>query len=241
MAEFVLSVQTRSGRDETSEMSSNAARKSTSTTVSSSRETDKSRTSGGKIVALRQKNEKAKAPDAGDLLNLLPHAVFWKDRDGRFLGVNRKCAHDMGFDDPDEVIGKTDDDMPHFSREEVTFFRKCDLEVMQTGEPIHDIEESQGREGGRRSRLLTFKYPLKNSTGDIIGIWGTYLDVEEELSESEQVDGFAKFRHQLADPLTAILLSATLGLRLSGDDERSRAVFQTILDHATRAKKLLEK
>ncbi len=222
-------------------MSSNAVRKSTPPTVSSSRETDKSRSSGGKIVALRQKNEKTKAPDAGDLLNLLPHAVFWKDREGRFLGVNRKCAQDMGFDDPNEVIGKADADMPHFSPEEVAFFRKCDLEVMQTGEPIHDIEESQGREGGRRSRLLTFKYPLKNSTGDIIGIWGSYLDIEEQLSDSEPVDGFGKLRHQLADPLTAILLSATLGLRLAGEDQKSKALFQTVLDHATRARSLLKK
>jgi hypothetical protein len=59
---------------------------------------------------------------SGEVLDLLPHAIFWKDLEGHFLGCNAKCASDMGFASPSEAVGKTDYDVPHFSMEEIAFF-----------------------------------------------------------------------------------------------------------------------
>jgi PAS domain-containing protein len=187
------------------------------------------------VVELRPGVRQQKRPMNGDLLDLLPYAVFWKDREGRFLGCNGKCARDMGFQDSSQLIGKTDFDVPHFSTEEIAFFRRCDREFMDTGRPIRDIEESQGRPGGKHSRLLTYKYPLRNDDGQIIGIWGTYIEIDEELSETNPPEKDHSLRDALGDPLTAIILTATLGSRLADQDPKLRELFETILEHASQS------
>jgi PAS domain-containing protein len=46
------------------------------------------------------------------IMNNIPQAVFWKDKDLVYLGCNRAFAEDAGFSSPEEIIGKTDFDMP---------------------------------------------------------------------------------------------------------------------------------
>jgi hypothetical protein len=194
-----------------------------------------------RVFELRPGVRQQDRPKNGDLLDLLPYAVFWKDHEGRFLGCNMKCARDMGFQDPSEAIGKTDYEIPHFSTEEVAFFRSCDREVMETGQPIRDIEESQGRPGGHHSRLLTYKYPLRGTDGEIIGIWGTYIEISEDLGKSRAPDDDARIREALGDPLTAIILSATLGSRLADGHPKLLELFQLILEHAGQSIALIKK
>ena len=43
------------------------------------------------------------------VLDVLPQRVFWKDREGRYLGANNRFLADCGMS---AVAGKTDCDMP---------------------------------------------------------------------------------------------------------------------------------
>ena len=43
------------------------------------------------------------------VLDVLPQRVFWKDREGRFLGANNQFLKDCGMS---TVAGKTEADMP---------------------------------------------------------------------------------------------------------------------------------
>src|SRR5690242_9467732 len=85
----------------------------------------------------------------------VPHSIFWKSVDGRFLGGNQNLLRDLGLSRLDQLVGKTDYDFG-LPTEQADFFRKCDLEVMKRGTALLDIEESQDQADGTHT-LLTSK------------------------------------------------------------------------------------
>ena len=46
-----------------------------------------------------------------EVLDTIPARVFWKDTTSRYLGCNNKFAKDAGLSKPEEIIGKTDNDL----------------------------------------------------------------------------------------------------------------------------------
>ncbi|MBI1371327.1 MAG: PAS domain S-box protein [Phycisphaera sp.] len=140
----------------------------------------------GAEVQLRQREQLLQ-----QIINIIPHPIFWKDRQGHFLGANQSLARDLGFDSPDEMIGKTDVDASA-TPEQIDAYRECDERVMETGQPILNLEETQTRPDGKVATLLTSKVPLTDATGKVIGMLGIYNDItdriraERQLAESQQ-------------------------------------------------------
>lgn len=118
-----------------------------------------------------------------NIINLLPVRIFWKDRNGVFLGCNQAFAHDAGMASPEEVIGK--DDFHMGWKDQADQYRADDCRVMDSG-PKVDIEEPQTTPEGKTIWLATTKVPLKNGDGDVIGILGTYTDITSK-KEIEKV------------------------------------------------------
>jgi two-component system, OmpR family, aerobic respiration control sensor histidine kinase ArcB len=109
-----------------------------------------------------------------DIFNSLPGHVYWKNLEGYFLGCNLLQAKSAGFSSPEEMIGKTDYDMPW--KEQANLYRANDLQVMKTGIPIL-TEEIGILEGSQEVHtFLVNKIPLRNK-GEIIGILGISLDM----------------------------------------------------------------
>jgi PAS domain S-box-containing protein len=125
------------------------------------------------------------------VLDNVPASIFWKDRNSVFLGANKRFAQDAGLQNPHELIGKTDYDMA-WTREESDFYTQCDRKVMDTGQPLLNIEESQRQADGKEVHLLTNKVPLRDESGKIYGMLGTYMNItkrkqaEKALRESEE-------------------------------------------------------
>jgi two-component system, OmpR family, aerobic respiration control sensor histidine kinase ArcB len=113
-----------------------------------------------------------------DLLKQLPAHVFWKDRNSIYLGCNDIFARAFGFLSPDEIIGKSDYDLP-IKKEQSDAFRQDDKEVMESREPKLNIQEEQIFPDGRKVFLLTSKVPLVNQENEIMGILGIYYDITE--------------------------------------------------------------
>ncbi|MGB7930966.1 MAG: PAS domain S-box protein [Gammaproteobacteria bacterium] len=111
-----------------------------------------------------------------NVLSNVPASIFWKDRASVFLGMNERFVRDTGFQSPQEIIGKTDYDLA-WTREQADFYRECDRKVMDTGEAMLNIEESQQRADGHRVELLTSKVPLRDEQGQVIGMLGIYMDI----------------------------------------------------------------
>lgn len=109
------------------------------------------------------------------VLDNIPQRVFWKDRDGRFLGCNCAFAWDAGLTDPGEVVGK--DDFALAGRAEAERYRADDRQVLESGFPRIGDEVPQQRPDGSRVWLRISKLPLRDAAGRVIGVLGTYEDI----------------------------------------------------------------
>src|SRR5262249_6125849 len=118
-----------------------------------------------------------------DIIAAVPHSIFWKDVDGRFLGGNRNLLNDLGLGGLEELVGRTDYDLG-FPREQADFFRRCDLDVMESGCALLDIEEPQDQADGTHT-LLTSKVPLRDGQGAVRGMLGIYVDITERKRTEE--------------------------------------------------------
>jgi PAS domain S-box-containing protein len=113
-----------------------------------------------------------------NVLSNVPASIFWKDRNSVYLGVNERFARDTGVRSPQELIGKTDYDLA-WTKEQSDFYRECDRKVMDSGESMLNIEESQQQADGRKIELLTNKVPLLDTSGQVSGLLGIYMDITE--------------------------------------------------------------
>ena len=118
------------------------------------------------------------------VLDAIPQAVFWKDREGRYLGCNRVFAREAGVDSPEAIVGKTDFDLP-WPREEAEAYRSDDLEVLTTNQPKQHIVEPLQHADGSRVWIDTSKAPLRDEDGRPVGVLGVYDDITERKLAAE--------------------------------------------------------
>ncbi|MBK7772478.1 MAG: response regulator [bacterium] len=112
------------------------------------------------------------------VISTIPHFVFWKDRKSNYLGCNQQFAHAAGLRSSDEIVGMNDYQLP-WSQEDSDFYRECDRQVMESEEPLLNIEEAQKRGDDAELTILTSKVPLKSDDGTVMGILGIYLDITD--------------------------------------------------------------
>jgi PAS domain S-box-containing protein len=108
----------------------------------------------------------------------IPHAVFWKDRESVYLGCNRRFAVHAGLETPAQVVGKTDFDLA-WTEAQAEFYRSVDRAVLASGQARLNLEEPQHRADGTDAMLLTSKVALRDAAGDVRGLLGVYADITE--------------------------------------------------------------
>ncbi|WP_373544816.1 GAF domain-containing protein [Chamaesiphon sp.] len=137
------------------------------------------------------------------VFDTFPLAVFWKDRESRFLGCNHNFAKDANLSSPTEIIGKTDYDLP-WGAHEADAYRADDRQTIASGIAKLGIIETQTRADGTSAWVKTNKLPLRNLNGDTIGVLGTYEDITDRKHTETQL-------HQLSERLSLALKSGALG------------------------------
>jgi PAS domain S-box-containing protein len=111
------------------------------------------------------------------IINAIPARVFWKDKNLVYLGCNAAFAHDAGFADPKEIIGKDDYQMGW--RAQAELYRGDDRQVIESGCSKLLIEEPLTTREGNALTILTSKIPLRSSKGEVNGMIGTFMDITE--------------------------------------------------------------
>ena len=150
------------------------------------------------------------------VMDNIPIAIFWKDLDSRYLGCNKVFANLAGLE-PEEMIGKTDLDMPWGSLDG-DHFRDWDRRVMDSGVPKFGILEVIHRRDGTALRIDTTKVPLVDSGGRVIGLLGTSEDVTEKLRAEEERQQSFEILDERVRLRTAELSRANATLRREVDE-----------------------
>ncbi|MCH8547639.1 MAG: PAS domain S-box protein, partial [Balneolaceae bacterium] len=119
------------------------------------------------------------------LMDHLPHSIFFKDDQHRFIRINKACAIKFGLDDPSQAVGKTDFDF--FDKEHAEEAFTDDSRVFRTGEPIiNKVEKETFPDGAQKVKwTATTKVPYRDEDGTIIGTFGITRDITESR-ESEK-------------------------------------------------------
>ena len=143
------------------------------------------------VGAIAQHQVKVKLQESQQLLQLvmdnIPQFVMWKDRNCIYQGCNNKLAKVAGFDSPEAIVGKSDDDMP-WTPSESQWYRKCDRRVMESGEAELHIIETQQQADGRQAWLDTNKIPLRDGKGNVVGVLITVEDITERKQAEEKLE-----------------------------------------------------
>lgn len=109
-----------------------------------------------------------------NLLDNLPDAVYFKDKENRLVRVNRFYAEGFKMA-PEEITGKTD--FHFFPREQAQKMFDDDTHVLTTGNPIIGKIERTLLPNGTYNCVTTTKIPIKNKCGEIIGTMGITRDI----------------------------------------------------------------
>jgi diguanylate cyclase (GGDEF)-like protein/PAS domain S-box-containing protein len=110
-------------------------------------------------------------------LEHIPDNVFFKDRNSRFLRINRAMATYFGLSDPTQVLNKTDSDI--FSSEHAGKAFEDEQRIIETGEPMPGMEEKETWPDGHETWVLTTKVPMKDRRGKIVGTMGISRDITD--------------------------------------------------------------
>jgi PAS domain S-box-containing protein len=123
----------------------------------------------------------------GNILSTIPLFVSWKDRNLTYMGCNDAMARAAGYSSPQDIIGKTDIDMP-WTVEQVEEYQDSDRQVLSTGRPLMNMEEKQTLIDGSERTILTSKVPLRNPQSEVIGVLTIGVDItDRKLLESQLI------------------------------------------------------
>ena len=144
----------------------------------------------GKDIELKKNNI---AYYLNGIINCIPGCLYWKDKNGYYLGCNELTATLAGLNSVYEIVGKTDQELWGNQAEHLI---KNDKQVIATEETLL-VEEELLAADGRWLYFTGVKMPLRDESDNIIGIIGNSLDITElktmqaKLKEGKEQAEFA--------------------------------------------------
>lgn len=137
-----------------------------------------------------------------EVMDTIPSRIFWKDKNLRYLGCNKKFAENAGIS-PKEVVGKNDYEMVWSDLADL--YRKDDKYVIETGKLKLNFEEKTIDGDGNLKWVRTNKIPLYDNDNNIYGILGTFEDITEQKKIQEALRESQLRYEQLAEKSRSVI------------------------------------
>lgn len=120
------------------------------------------------------------------LIDNMPDYIYIKDRESRFLTVNKKLMEVQHAKTLDEIIGKTDFDLTP-TREAAELYFNDEKRIIETGKAIINKEEIGFDENDRERVISTTKVPFYDANGEVAGIVGIGRDITKQKNAEKQL------------------------------------------------------
>ena len=159
--------------------------------------------------------------------NVQDTTFFVKDHLGRYVCANQTQVDRCGLKTKDEIIGKTVMDV--YSEPLAASYAEQDRQVLKTAKSITAELELTLYSDGKQGWCLTYKEPVLDKAGKIIGIVG----ISRDLNSPTQNEGMASIakvmehiREHISEPLRLVDIAEVAGLSVYQLDQRIRALYQ---------------
>ncbi|MGD0036726.1 MAG: PAS domain S-box protein [Bacteroidota bacterium] len=135
------------------------------------------------------------------LMDNVPDHIYFKDKESRFIRMNKSQATRFGLSDPAGAVGKTDFDF--FSEQHARPAFEDEHKIMKTGQPLIGLEEKETWPDGRVTWVTTTKMPLRDREGEIIGTFGISKDITERKQAEEALHESQALYHSFVEHMPA--------------------------------------
>lgn len=173
------------------------------------------------------------------LLENIPDRIYFKDRESRFIRINRALMELFGLSKPEEAYGKTDADF--YGGEHAQDALHDEIQVMETGQPLLGKVEFETMADGRKTWSLTTKLPWRDRQGRIIGTCGISREVSAMKEMEDQLATERNLLRAVIDNLPDLvflkdaqghyLLHNAAHLRWLGASDSSEVRGRTVFDY----------
>jgi PAS domain S-box-containing protein len=161
-------------------------------------------------------NPSQRAELLGEIIDNSTRVIYLKDREGRYLLVNRQYER-LFHRTCEQILGKTDHDL--FSREIADSFRANDLKVLRNNCAL-EFEEAVQQDDGLHV-YLSNKYPLRDSSGAPYAVCG----ISTDITERERAEKMTALGRERAETWLDRLIEATQDAVVSIDRQGRIVVF----------------
>ncbi len=182
------------------------------------------------------------------ILNNAPVEVYLKDREGRYLRINKQFEKIFGVKSEDLVgLLPTDVHDPELAKST----RNHDLFVLNSGKVEQREELARLVNDGQFHTLLTIKFPVFNDDGEVDGLGAIVTDIterkqmEETIRRAQKMDAIGQLTggiaHDFNNILGIVLGNLELMKRLVSKDEKALPLLEAAYTGASRGKELTRK
>lgn len=127
------------------------------------------------------------------LLNSIPDMIFFKSKDGKYLGANAQFANFINHTTT-SLVGKTD--FNFFTESLANKYRAVDQQVVDSKNVVHTEEWTSFPDGTERL-LDKLKAPLLDANNEFLGVLGISRDITQRYQHEQRIQFLAFY-----DPLT---------------------------------------
>ncbi len=166
-------------------------------------------------VAEREHAEMALASERNLLrtvIDNIPDYIYYKDINGEFVLNNLGHVRMLGETSHEAIIGKSDFDF--LPQELAELYQANEQHILSSGKPIIEHEEIFIDQQTGQSRWgAATKVPLRDNSGNIIGLVGVTRDITERKQSETELENYREHLEELVDARTAELTEVNYQLK----------------------------